>query len=148
MRRVPVFALLLLITLGSASATEPTGDRALLVIAGRITSLDRSTDGAGASWTDAWIAPESGGETPVRVRVGPTAVLDGAEFRLVAGDRVQVRIFSDEVPFAVQQVRNRETGRTLRLRCLHGEPLWEPGSNLAGGPGGRGGGGLRHRRGR
>ncbi len=114
-----VAACMFLTALGLVAAAEPEGDRALLVVSGRVATLER-----GSAWTDAWIAPEGDADARLHVRIAPTGVLDAAEFRLAAGDRVQVRVFADEAPFAVQQIRSRETGRMLRLRGLHGEPLW------------------------
>lgn len=151
----PTFAAsLVFLALGGALAAEADSDRALLVIAGHVTIVERAAVAGDSPWTDAWVLADEAGASPVRVRIAPSSVLDSEEFRLAPGDRVQVRVFSDESPYAAQQIRNRETGRMLRLRALHGEPLWasRPGSEPQGGailgPGGAASGSSRVRSGR
>lgn len=143
------------LTLGLAAAADVERDRALLVVSGRVESMEQAPGEAGQAWTDVWIVPEGDGAARLHVRVAPTGILAAVEFRLATGDRVQARVFSDVTPFMVQQIRNRETGRVLRLRGLRGEPLWasrRATDGLAGpassGPGGTGHGGPRVRGGR
>jgi hypothetical protein len=137
--------LLWLAGLGPVGAgTEPERDREFLVLRGTVAAVDESNDASGAKWTDATlITTES--ETPVRIHVAPSEILERESFRIAVGDTLQVRVFSDETPFGVQRIRNQGTGRALRVRCLHGEPLWD--SSRGPGHGGDRGG-PRYRGGR
>jgi hypothetical protein len=91
------------------------------------------TRGSGAEqWLDATVEARDGGF--LRLRLAPPEILAGSGFSLSKGDAVRVRYFPGEAPYPVQRIRNHETGRVLRLRCLHGDPLWtRPGER--GGPG-------------
>ncbi len=96
----------------------------------------------GEEWMDAVVAPGEG--APLRLRLAPAAVMTQSGFALKAGDRVRVRYFTQETPGPVQRIRNEATGRVLRLRCLHGRPLWpwmgdHQGPGHHGPPPGRGG---------
>jgi len=95
----------------------------------------------GEEWVDAIVEPEAGG--PVRIRLAPPKVMSRSGFSLSAGDHARIRYFTGESPFPVQRIRNQDTGRILRLRCMHGEPLW-PWAGEHGGPGRHG----PHREGR
>ncbi len=126
-------------------------DRALLTLKGTVAAVEQTQDPSGTKWTDVDLLP-AGNAGPVRIRVAPSTLLESESFRVAMGDSLQVRVFSDETPFGAQQVTNRGTGRTLRLRCLHGEPIWN--ASQARGEAGRDAGsgrqlgGPRHRGGK
>ncbi len=146
---------ILLVTLSLAvlqsAGAQTDRDRALLTVQGKVAAVEQAQDTAGTRWTDVDLLP-AGNAGPVRIRIAPSTLLDAESFRVAVGDSLQVRVFSDETPFGAQQVRNRGTGRTLRLRCLHGEAIWN--ESQARGEAGRGAGsggqqgGPRHRGGR
>jgi len=138
-----LFALAL--DLSGALAAEPERDRALLTVQGKVVSIRETADSSGATWTDADVVP-SGSNEPVRIRIAPPEILEADGFRIAVGDTLEARVFSDEMPFAAQALRNQSTGRALRLRCLHGDPLWTTGEDgRREGRAGKGGG--RRRRG-
>jgi len=137
-------------TIGAVAAESEGQDRALLTLEGRVIAVERVGGAGEPAWVETLI--ERGGGAAVRLRIAPVEVLDAADFRVEPGQTLQARVFSDEEPFGAQRVRNRSTGRSLQLRCLHGEPLWNPSEPSRGlSPGGprRGApGGARHRGGR
>ena len=120
--------LFLLAFLRPALAEEPArpeGKLSLRDMDGVVRQLVVSPDKGGEKWLEAVVEPKTGGS--LRFRLAPVKVLSDAGFALAAGHRVRLRFFSGENPAPVQRIRNQETGRVLRLRCLHGLPLWSSG---------------------
>jgi hypothetical protein len=120
------FAALLVVApllMSAVGAQERPESRLLSAISGRVTAVELHRDAQGIDWVDAVVTPAGGG-APLRLRVAPADVLRLEEFSLQVDQRIQARIFSDETPCGVQKLRVRDTGRNLRLRSLHGEPLW------------------------
>jgi hypothetical protein len=125
-------------------AARPEGDLSLRDVDGIVREVAVFRDAGGEEWQEAVVQPESG--DPLRFRLAPVKVMAGYEFALSAGQHVRVRYFSGETPAPVQRIRNQDTGRVLRLRCLHGQPLWSwagehggHGGRHGSPPGGRGG---------
>jgi hypothetical protein len=150
-RRFSMLLALAWVACAAAGAAEPVErDRALLTVEGKVVAVEKMRAAGGQEWIDAVVEPK--GQSAVRVRIAPTEILDAEGFRIEVGQRLQAQVFSDEAPFGAQRVRNRDTGRVVRLRCLHGEPLWnptDPSKGLSPGGGRRGDpGGPRHRGGR
>jgi hypothetical protein len=78
---------------------------------------------SGEEWLEAVI--DDGTPEPLRVRLAPMLAFERTGFELREGDPIRVRFFVSDDPPAVQRIRNLRTGEVLRLRCLHGEPLWD-----------------------
>jgi len=117
--------LLLLALLPPALAKEsvrPEENLSLRDLDGVVTELVVSREDGGEEWLEAVIEPKAGGS--IRFRLAPVEVMAETEFVLDVGHRVRLRFFTDETPAPVQRIRNQNTGRVLRLRCLHGQPLW------------------------
>ena len=84
-----------------------------------------------------WIEGEDGlpirsavivdGDRQLRISLAPASVLDQTGFTLETGDRLTVRLFSAAAdgPAQVQKAMNRTSGVSVRLRSIHGEPLWD-----------------------
>lgn len=126
MRAAAWFLSLLMVPAVALAATRGEGDdRALVTFEGRVVAVESVTGPDGETWIDAFV--ERRGTSAARVRVAPSAVLEVEGFSLVVGEVVKVRAFSDELPFSAQQIRSSASGQVLRLRCLHGEPLWDVG---------------------
>ena len=125
-RAVAVFSALLVVTwssTGNVYSAEPSGDLILRNIDGhfdRTLSADTQT---GEAWLEAMI--DDGSPEPLRVRLAPIEAFERSGFELRKGDPIRIRLFVSEDPPAVQRIRNLRTGAVLRLRCLHGEPLWD-----------------------
>jgi len=107
----------------AAAAPDRPGDRICREIYGRVEAIDTVPDDAGLEWLEVTVVDESGGE-PVRLRVAPGSVLEQEAFPLAVGQTIQARYVLGDDPPVVLRVRDARTGRALRLRCLHGEPLW------------------------
>lgn len=108
----------------AAAAADPAGEagRSLLEVVGIVSEIGVSREVDGSAWLDASVATETRGT--VRIRLAPPEVLERERFVLSTGDRVSARVFGDEVPHGVHRITNVTTGSSLRLRCLHGDPLW------------------------
>jgi hypothetical protein len=124
-----IVAAALMVVAVSATAARAAGphhqrDRALREIAGRIQQTREVRAEGDSVWIDAVL--DTGAQGRIVIRIAPREVLKDAGFRLGAGDRVVVRYFLGEAPVEAQRIRNLETGRVLQVRCLHGEPTWEP----------------------
>jgi len=143
--------LFLLAFLRPALAEEPTHpeeELSLRDLDGVVRELVVSPEAGGEQWLEAVVEPKAGGS--LRFRLAPVEVMAEAEFALAVGHRVRLRFFTGETPAQVQRIRNQDTGRVLRLRCLHGQPLWPwgggehgdrgPYGSPRGGHGGPGGG--------
>jgi hypothetical protein len=128
-RYVLIVAGLLLVAgiLDDGRALQARGHgRTYLTLTGRVTSVEVIPDEAKREWVVAVIEPES--DLPeARIRIAPRDVLAAQEYEIEAGQRLKVRVFTDESPYLAQQIRNQENGRVLRLRSLRGEPLWNSG---------------------
>lgn len=125
-------------------------DKALREVQGTVTAVSHETETEGGPWLLVTIQDDRG--EAFAMRVAPVEVLDGAGFEVAVGDRARAQVFVEDTPHAVARFRNIDHGTTLRLRCLHGEPIWaHPGfaSGQQGGPaaGGAGGGAQVRRRG-
>lgn len=153
MSRSVLAVLFLLALLPPALAEEPAlpeKELSFRDLDGVVRELVVSREGDGEQWLEAVVEPKTGGS--LRFRLAPVEVLAEAEFVLAVGHRVRLRFFTDENPAPVQRIRNQDTGRVLRLRCLHGQPLWPVGGEHGDrgphgspregriGPGGSGGG--------
>lgn len=138
-RRVAIAFAAALLSAVALSASEPRQDedRSILDIAGTVTGIVVSVGEDGRSWVDAVVA--TGDRGTVRIRLAPPDVLERDSFVLQEGDSVRARVFSDEVPHAVHRVWNESTGTSVRLRCLHGDPLWDAGTKRGTGRRWRGG---------
>jgi len=108
--------------LGLILATAPQG-RTLLDLSGEVLEVLTVRDDAGTGWIDAEIGVDDGRK--MRIRLAPAEVLRRSGFGLDAGDRVRVRAFEAGDPHEVHRITNETTGRFLRLRCLHGDPIWD-----------------------
>ena len=113
-------------------AARPEEDLSLRDVDGIVREVVVFRDSGGEEWLEAVVEPEEG--EPLRFRLAPAKAMAGYGFALEAGHHIRVRYFSGETPAPVQRIRNQDTGRVLRLRCLHGQPLWS-GVGEHGGPG-------------
>jgi hypothetical protein len=127
-RRVsPVLALALALAPAAPAQDEA---QSLLTLRGIVVTSNVAQDPEGQEWIDLQIRAED--EPDRTLRLAPAAVMQDLDFRLAPGDLVQARVFAGPAPHLVHRIFNETTGQSLRLRCLHGEPLWGPG---AAGPG-------------
>ena len=125
-RAVAVFSALLLTTWFSPHTpclANSSGDLALRDISGHVEQTLSAELQGGERWVEAVI--DDGSPEPLRVRLAPMHAFERIGFELREGDPIRVRFFVAEDPPAVQRIRNLRTGEVLRLRCLHGEPLWD-----------------------
>jgi len=121
-----------------SDASGASRDRALRDVVGSIESVRRASDDQGSAWLEITLRTRDG-ET-LDARVAPLAVIEANAFRIDVGDTARLRVFADERPAGVSRIRNMDTGQTLRLRCLSGDPIWslrEPA--MRSGPADRGG---------
>ena len=151
LRRPAILAIAIVLLAPAAAALDADrGDRALRDLRATIADVRSTPDADGTIWLDLVLRPEGGEQ--ITVRVAPTLTLTEAGFRVSPGDVVRVRFFTEPEPYPVQKIRNETTRGQIRLRCLHGEPLWnptDPSKGLSPGGGRRGDpGGPRHRGGR
>jgi hypothetical protein len=102
---------------------EDAGDLVLRDVNGLVEQTLSSDAPSGEEWLEAVI--DDGSPEPLRVRLAPMLAFERIGFELREGDPIRVRFFVSEDPPAVQRIRNLRTGEVLRLRCLHGEPLWD-----------------------
>jgi len=112
------------------------GDLALRDVSGLVEHTLSSDGQSGEEWLEAVI--DDGSPEPLRVRLAPMNAFERIGFELREGDPIRVRLFVTDDPPAVQRIRNLRTGEVLRLRCLHGEPLWDRHHRGARGPRGTG----------
>jgi hypothetical protein len=118
---------------GSAPASaEAPGDLALREVNGLVEQTLPWYGHRGEVWLEAVIDDGSSGS--LRVRLAPMSAFERTGFELRRGDPIQVRFFVSDEPPAVQRIRNLRTGAVLRLRCPHGEPLWDRHRARGGGP--------------
>ena len=118
MRRVVL--LVLLVTVATAALAEDSV-RALRDVRGRVEEIAVEPRADGERWTVVVVRIDDG--EVARLGLASDEVLDAEEFRVAVGDSVRARFFADGDPHEVQRLRNETTGRVLRLRCLHGDPL-------------------------
>jgi len=133
--RTPIAALVILLAAGlpSTAQDDQAEVRALRDVRGSIVEVRSAPDQDGTIWLDLLIQAEKGER--LTIRLAPSVTITEAAFRVNVGDVVRVRFFTEPEPYPVQKIRNETTRGQLRLRCLHGEPLW--GSHSHGhGPGG------------
>ena len=119
-------ALLLVLTWSSAGTTclaESSGDLILRDVNGHVDQTLSADTQTGEAWLEAVI--DDGSPEPLRVRLAPVEAFERSGFELRKGDPIRIRLFVSDDPPAVQRIRNLRTGEVLRLRCLHGEPLWD-----------------------
>lgn len=125
-RAVAVSPVLLVATWALVAApciAKPHGDRALRDVDGRVAQTISHDAQSGEQWLEAVI--DDGSAEPLRVRLAPISAFERSGFELREGDPIRIRFFVSDDPPAVQRIRNLRTGAVLRLRCLHGEPLWD-----------------------
>ena len=125
-RAVAVFSALLLATWFSAQGpclAESSGDLILRDVIGHVEQTLSADIKAGEEWFEAVI--DDGSPELLRVRLAPLDAFERSGFELREGDPIRIRLFVSDDPPAVQRIRNLRTGAVLRLRCLHGEPLWD-----------------------
>jgi hypothetical protein len=107
--------------LPTPGATESAG--ALRDLVGTVVAIEEVTLDEGTTpWLE--VVVQTPDEERLRARVAPAAVLEESGFELKPGQRVRIRVFVEETPPGTSRVRNMDSGQMLRLRCLHGEPLW------------------------
>jgi hypothetical protein len=135
-RAVAVFFAVLLILAGGSTRclAEGPGDLALRDVDGFVEQILNVEGETGDTWLEAVI--DDGSPELLRVRLAPTSSFEHIAFELRKGDPIRIRFFVSDDPPAVQRIRNLRTGVVLRLRCLHGEPLWDR-DHRGGGPGPR-----------
>ena len=125
-RAVAVLSALLLSTWLTGPAlcrAESSGDLILRDVTGRVKQTLSADIQTGEEWVEAVI--DDGSPEPLRVRLAPLNAFERSGFELHEGDPIRIRLFVSDDPPAVQRIRNLRTGAVLRLRCLHGEPLWD-----------------------
>lgn len=125
-RAVAVLSALLLVTWSSAGTSclaESSGDLILRDISGHVEQTLSANMPTGEVWLEAVI--DDGSPEPLRVRLAPIEAFERSGFELREGDPIKLRLFVSDDPPAVQRIRNLRTGAVLRLRCIHGEPLWD-----------------------
>jgi hypothetical protein len=117
-------ALLLLWFAGTTLClAEPPGDLILREVSGNVEQTLSADNPTGERWIEAVI--DDGSPEPLRVRLAPLNAFERSGFELREGDPIRIRLIVSDDPPAVQRIRNLRTGAVLRLRCLHGEPLWD-----------------------
>ena len=94
------------------------------IVEGQVVRLSWTEGEAGLSIRSAVIAT---GDQRLRISLAPASVLYQTGFTLAKGDRLTVRLFSADTgePVQVQKAMNRTSGVSVRLRSIHGEPLWD-----------------------
>lgn len=125
-RAVAVFSALLVMawsSTGTVCLAESSGDLVLRDVNGHIDRTLSADTQTGEVWLEALI--DDGSPEPLRVRLAPIEAFERSGFELREGDPIRIRFFVSDDPPAVQRIRNLRTGAVLRLRCLHGEPLWD-----------------------
>ena len=123
----------------STLSSRPVTDLALRDVVGMIVGTEVEIQPGGERWVLATLRLED--EPDVRLALGPAALLEHAGFLLASGDPVRVRYFVGSETPGVERIRNLHSGRTLRLRCLRGKPVWDP--HHLGALGRRGGDSMR-----
>jgi len=109
---------------GTAIATGNTDEnKALRDVFGVVKGTSESIDSEGVVWVHMDVTTRQGEIVPVRV--APLAVMQSQDVRFEDGDRVRLRLFVGDSPVDASRVRNLDSGRTLRLRRLHGQPIWD-----------------------
>jgi hypothetical protein len=110
-------------SVGTSCLAESSGDLVLRDISGHVEHTLSTDIQTGETWLEAVI--NDGSPEPLRVRLAPIKAFERSGFELREGDPIRIRLFVSDDPPAVQRIRNLRTGAVLRLRCLHGEPLWD-----------------------
>ena len=96
--------------------------RSLLDVVGIVTEVAEAKGADGLVCVEATVKTDARGT--LRIRLAPREILDRDGFAVRVRDAVRARVFGDEDPHGVHRITNETTGRSLRLRCLHGDPLW------------------------
>jgi hypothetical protein len=130
MRRFLLVLLVPILAVASAAASA----RTLRDVRGEVAEVRVEVRANGERWTVLALRTEDEGIE--WLGLASESVLEAEEFSIDVGDRVRVRFFVDGDPHEVQRLRNETTGRVLRLRCLHGDPLWDRERRRGVGPGG------------
>ncbi len=121
-------AVLMLVSAAAAFAAPASGHSreaglSLLDVVGLVSGVEVTRGVDGTQWVDAAVTTSTRGT--VRIRLAPRDILDREGFLLRRGDSVRARVFGDESPHEVHRIQNETTGTSIRLRCLHGDPLWD-----------------------
>ncbi len=116
-RRLPLVLAML-----AALPAAPESARALKDVRGVVFAVTVEPRAGSAAWTVVAMRTDEG--EIYRVGLASDEVMRSEGFQVAVGDRVRARFFADGDPHEAQRIRNETTGRVLRLRCLHGEPLW------------------------
>jgi len=138
---LPAFFMLSLLPGSPPCLAEGSGDLALRDVNGVVEQTLSSEGQAGENWLEVLI--DDGSPEPLRVRMAPMNAFERIGFELREGDPIRIRFFVSDDPPTVQRIRNLRTGAVLRLRCIHGEPLWGHHHPGARGPRGTGPPGKR-----
>ena len=120
-RTIPILLLASLL----ASTTIPASPaRAFIIVTGEVAGLGQIQGEGGLNLVTATVRTA---ERTVTVGLAPASVFRQTGFLLREGDQVVMRLF--QAPGAklspVQMVDNRTLDRSIRLRSIRGEPLWD-----------------------
>jgi hypothetical protein len=118
MRRAIPFLLVVLAVVPVAAESA----RALRDVRGVVETVTSEARADSTRWTVVAVRTTEG--EIVRVGLASEEVMESEAFVVAVGDPVRVRFFADGDPHEAQRIRNEATGRVLRIRCLHGDPLW------------------------
>ncbi len=97
---------------------------AFLIVTGSVAGLGHVAGEGGLDLVTATIRTSNG---TVSVGLAPASVFRQSGFMLREGDRVAMRLFripAAEPPRA-QMIHNRTTEKSIRMRSIRGEPLWD-----------------------
>ena len=122
----------------AVTLAAPAGGQALRELTGTVDETLVTRDEDGTKWLE--LTLDAGAEGSLSLRVAPVAYLEGKRFSLRRGQTVRVRYFIAGNPPVVERIHVLETGRSLRVRCLRGEPVWGLRHGRGPGPRGRRGG--------
>ena len=131
--RLAAPAIILLVTSLGMSGTPASPDPASLnpgfahaftIVSGEVQSLGRVPGEGGLVLVAATVRTA---DRNVTIALAPPSVFRQTGFLLREGDRVNVRLFRipGEGPVSVQKIHNRTLDRSIRLRSIRGEPLWD-----------------------
>ena len=122
----------------AAAPGTPGEGRALRERTGTVDGTRVTRDEDGSRWVELRLV--GGTEGPLQLRVAPVGYLEAERFSLQRGQTVRIRYFVGGDPPVVERIHVVDTGKTLRLRCLRGEPVWGLRHGRAPGARGRRGG--------
>jgi hypothetical protein len=123
---VAVISLCTLLVVGSYAqkGARMYDTKTVETISGEVVSVDQFVNGRG-SGQGMHLVVKTERET-LSVRLGPTQYLESQDFRVVVGDRVEIkgsRVTLNGKP-AIIAAEVKKDGKTLKLRDENGLPLW------------------------